>query len=300
MKYRQLKKVLATVLSVVMLCSLVAVVPAPIQAADDTRFLDGIDMSGAFVGNYVDPDSDYLTYLHDKYSGTTDFAVSTPGELAAIAEFVNNGGGDFSGKTIRLNNDVDLGGSGLTFAKNPASGGTSYTLEISGTAQNVWQPIGSSDTTPFRGDFDGQGYEVRNMVVLEKSASSDVYAGFFGYVDGGSISNLGIGTGSYVAVSTSSSSSAAVAAAGGIAGYSSSSSSINNSYNTGLVSSFSSSNAYAGGIAGRSSSSSINNSYNTGSVSSSSSAVAAAGGIAGYSSSNANQGLKLALKISKK
>ena len=140
-------------------------------------------------------------------------------------------------------------------------------------------PIGSDDSAPFTGTFDGDGYVIKNIYINIESDST-VYAGLFGY-NKGTIKNLGIVDGSVSASYSSSSSYAAFA--GGIAGYNDEGT-IENCYNTGVVSSFSSF-AYAGGIVGRNYEGTITNCYNTGDVSASSSSDysrAYAGGIVGY------------------
>ena len=204
---------------------------------------------------------------------------------------------------------------------NSTTLGGKYILmnDITFTEENnaAFVPIGNS-STPFRGIFDGNGYEIRGMSIGVESTSY-AYAGLFGYVDGAAIRNLGVvdstvtassygisarahaggiagccystviencyNTGSVTASATSSS--GTYAYAGGIAGncYSTV---IENCYNTGNVAATSSpSHAYAGGIAGCLSSAVIENCYNTGSVAATSSSDAYAGGIAGYLNSAA-------------
>ena len=50
-------------------------------------------------------------------------------------------------------------------------------------------PIGSTATYPFTGTFDGQGFTLSNAVIYGTGVS---FAGLFGYVTGGTISNLGL------------------------------------------------------------------------------------------------------------
>jgi len=141
-----------------------------------------------------------------------------------------------------------------------------------------WEPIGRDRNAAYQGNFDGNGYVVKNMTVNIASTSTTAYVGLFGYCTKGTIKNLGRLGGSVNASS---------AIAGGIAGYSSSS--ISNCYNTGNVSASSTSDSspHAGGIVGGHSSTIIN-CYNTGAVSAASSSYSSyphAGGIAGYSGS---------------
>ncbi|MCL2796869.1 MAG: hypothetical protein FWD58_02280 [Firmicutes bacterium] len=55
-----------------------------------------------------------------------------------------------------------------------------------------WTPIGLSEDKPFRGNFDGGGYSIRNMKIEQKDWEYEDYTGLFGYIDGGSVKNLGL------------------------------------------------------------------------------------------------------------
>ena len=148
-----------------------------------------------------------------------------------------------------------------------------------------WDPIGTNESNPFKGIFDGNGYSIKNM-----SAKGNAYgssAGLFGYLDSATIKNTGIvdstvggaqyvgGIAGFVANSSISNCYAARgingshvggyagAYVGGIVGVLRENSDISSCYNTGGVSA----TASAGGIAGvTNSTSSINNCYNTGEI----------------------------------
>ena len=169
------------------------------------------------------------------------------------AQDLNNMRDDLSGKYI-LMNDIDL------------------------SSWKNWEPVGEDSTNRFKGEFDGNGYVIKNMAVDARG-----YAGFFGCVGSGEIKNIGVvnssvnGYGSYNV--------SAGAIAGSVFSQSSESVSISNCYNTGKVNS----NGYSGGIVGEINADhmSISNCYNTGDIKSSNStsnnsAYASAGGIAGY------------------
>ena len=86
-----------------------------------------------------------------------DFTISEAAELAGLASLVNSGT-DFSGKSIALAKDIDLGG------------------------DYEWTPIGKStgvlpgsSVGSFMGNFDGGGYTVSGSVSITKN-----YAGMFG------------------------------------------------------------------------------------------------------------------------
>jgi len=74
------------------------------------------------------------------------YRIETPQQLAYLAYSTNNGN-DYSGKYIRLENDLDLGG-----VQN----------EDGTWSGQQWTPIGTS-SNPFSGNFNGNGYEIFNI-----------------------------------------------------------------------------------------------------------------------------------------
>ena len=97
----------------------------------------------------TDPD-DANTYL-----------ITTPAELAWVAEQVNSKTEYFAGKTIKLMNDIDLSGS-------------------------YWTPVGNVNDYPtvtFKGTFDGKNHIISNLTASDDAA---VYAaaGLFGSITG--------------------------------------------------------------------------------------------------------------------
>lgn len=105
-----------------------------------------------------------------------NYSITTREQLAGLGYLVKNGI-TFSGTTISLGNNIDLG-----------------SVE--------WEPIGTS-THPFAGTFDGKGLTVSNL----KITSTASYVGLFGYVTG-TLKNLTVanadvtvtGVNSYVAI----------------------------------------------------------------------------------------------------
>ncbi|MDO4477310.1 MAG: GLUG motif-containing protein, partial [Clostridia bacterium] len=263
--------------------------PQQVSATEtsDPKYLSSITMDATASSSW---DTNYDTALYATLTGSgytnsykteaTALQISSATQLAAFARAVNVGKKNFSGKYVKLTANIDLGGTNPTVTKKvDESDSSKFSISITDSASNVWVPIGNS-TTNFKGTFNGDGHEVSNMTVIASNTSSRVYAGLFGYVYGGSIKNTGVTGNVYVSSSSS-------VYAGGLAGYSVSSSSISNSYATGNVYA-SSSSTFAGGLAGYNSDSSISNSYATGDVyaSSSSSSDVYAGGLAGISYSN--------------
>lgn len=96
------------------------------------------------------------------------YQINDVAELIQFAQQVN-GGDDFSGKTVKLVNDIDLAGIN-------------------------WTPIGNCKTGKyFKGTFEGNGKTISNLYV-DNSADQSQYstAGFFGWVDapGATIQNI--------------------------------------------------------------------------------------------------------------
>lgn len=97
----------------------------------------------------TDPD-DANTYL-----------ITTPAELAWVAEQVNSKTEYFDGKTILLMNDIDLSGS-------------------------YWTPVGNVTAYPtvtFKGTFDGQNHVISNLTASDDAAGYAA-AGLFGSIVG--------------------------------------------------------------------------------------------------------------------
>ena len=139
--------------------------------------------------------------------------------------------------------------------------GASYrlTTNISLFSSTDWKPIGSIQT-PFTGKFDGNGYAITGLTI--EAGRTEQYAGLFGFVDGGVISNVTLES---VVINGR-------IFAGGIAGYMKNGA-ISNSYSAG--------NVYgdtAGGLVGRTDGGSIMGSGSTGFVE----GGWDAGGIVGY------------------
>ncbi|MBP3428120.1 MAG: hypothetical protein J6M47_07660 [Clostridia bacterium] len=108
----------------------------------------------------------------------TTFTIDTAAELAGLSKLVYEGN-TFSGKTIELGADIDLGG-------------------------NLWTPIGRmidtsgiGENSTFRGDFDGKNYTVSNLYIdtVDGIAGSDDAKGaaLFGATSG-SVKNLTVDT----------------------------------------------------------------------------------------------------------
>lgn len=97
-------------------------------------------------------------------ASATEYELSTAAELAGFAKLVNQGT-SFSGKTVKLANDIDL-------------------------KDNCWTPIGQTGTSYgavgyFSGNFDGQGHTIKNLYIQETNAGEYYAVGLFGFLDAG-------------------------------------------------------------------------------------------------------------------
>ena len=88
------------------------------------------------------------------------FEVKTEADLLKFADLVNTGT-DFANKTVTLANDITL-------------------------AQSNWTPVGT-ETTPFKGTFDGGSHTISGLKITEDTNGN---AGFFGVANGAVIQNL--------------------------------------------------------------------------------------------------------------
>ena len=123
----------------------------------------------------VEPPSDYsddnvtadTSWYHEE---DDSFAIGTAEELIGLAQLVNSGT-DFSGKTILLENNIDL--SDYAGDWNDGKG---------------WTPIGNNDT-PFKGTFNGNNKTISGLYINDSKLD---YAGLFGCMDQGKVNQLGL------------------------------------------------------------------------------------------------------------
>ena len=161
--------------------------------------------------------------------------ISTEQQLKDFRDDVNNGN-SYEGKVVLLTSDMDLGGEG-------------------------WKPIGyympenvnapnADNNKPFRGIFDGCGYEIDNFTIN----STEKVQGLFGLVNGAKIANLGVGESASVS---------GEGVTGGVIAYAYNETKVNNCYSKASVKGTSS----VGGIVGNSEkNSTVLNCYNSGSI----------------------------------
>ena len=88
---------------------------------------------------------------YDKAQGGV-YELATAGDLWGLADLVETGEDSFAGKTVRLKNDIDLGG--VT--------ALGYTIKA-----NEWFPLGIYGK--FAGTLDGQGHSIKGLYIDQRS-----------------------------------------------------------------------------------------------------------------------------------
>lgn len=196
-------------------------------------------------------DTDWYT---NASSDTTDFEIDTPAELAGLALLVTNGN-NFTGKTVTLMADLDLGG---VYADGTWDNSQSKEFAPIGV-----RPLnGATMNTVFCGTFDGNNKTISNFYLKTIA----VYRGLFAYIGPtGCVMNLTIDSGSVSGGERT----------GAIAGYNDGVI-LNCNNNASVITPI---NGNTGGIVGYNYSGSIVNCMNSGAISTGSFSI---GGIAGY------------------
>jgi len=177
------------------------------------------------------------------------YKISTAADLAQLSANVNIGQG-YEGKYFQMTADIVLN-----------ADTSNYTNWGTASPGNTWRPIGKSIDQPFKGTFDGDGHTVSGIYI---NATGSDYQGLFGYVDNGTVQNLGVKD-SYIKGNRF---------VGGVVGWLSTVdekedlsgdlvyAKVENCYNTGSVSG----SEYVGGVLGYIYSGTLKNCYNIGNV----------------------------------
>ncbi|MDL2240654.1 cadherin-like beta sandwich domain-containing protein, partial [Bacteroidales bacterium OttesenSCG-928-K22] len=133
-----------------------------IPAANPTQWVIEDDKNEGYPIHLIKPTwTDEGNYTISWFSsGSNEFSISTPEELAGLAVLVNglhgNTAQSFENKTIKIAANIDL-------------------------SDKLWTPIGSNSTYSFKGTFSGSNFAVSNMEV-DIISSVAVNGGLFGYV----------------------------------------------------------------------------------------------------------------------
>jgi hypothetical protein len=133
-------------------------------------------ISGSLFAQVWDGSTKTIWTAGDGLTAETAYEISTPANLAYLAQEVN-AGNTYENTYFKMTTNLDLG-------------------------SQPWTRIGGANgnfTTkfPFKGVFDGQGYAVSNLFNNRTGNHdlNDKNIGLFGYVEGGVIRNLGVSSG---------------------------------------------------------------------------------------------------------
>ena len=125
-------------------------------------------------GDFFTTEAALTLKVEEMFDGETDergaLLISSANDLINLAERVENGE-SFDDKTVILTSDIDLS----TLTRSEVSN---------------WTPIGTSEK-PFKGTFDGNGFTIKNLKIVESEAKEGkAYIGFFGYAKDATIKNV--------------------------------------------------------------------------------------------------------------
>lgn len=192
-----MKKLLSVFLAAVMLLS------ASICVFADSTEPSAQEAAAGYNAAYVTKVTDFsgMANLKDvtkeSYETYTEFYIDSAEGMVNFSALIKNSCW-FNGKTVYLKNDIDMS--------------TVTDFEPIGTATED----NSNPFQPFRGTFDGQGYEIKNLTVTSSSRFSNA---LFGAVRGCIIRNLVIGEScSFSYTGTGASNTAALVAEVGVHG----------------------------------------------------------------------------------
>ncbi|AHY55593.1 two-partner secretion domain-containing protein [Bradyrhizobium japonicum] len=218
--------------------------------------------------------SDGLVLQYAQTTATGGYTISAPVNLAAGSLFQTRKGSD-AAITYAVITDVNA----LQNINTNRSGNYVLGANIDASATAGWNggagftPIGGIGdiSSYFSGIFDGLGHHISNLTINRPSSDN---IGLFGYIDGGTIRNVGLEGGSV----TGNNAVGGLVGSSGLWVYGGTSSvaynTISNVYNTGNVTG---SGAMVGGLVGDAYITTISNSYATGTVA----GYGAAGGLGG-------------------
>lgn len=171
--------------------------------SDSNKYLQNVEYASTYIwSNFADEGLN---------TSNNVIEINNAEQFAQLANVINSGTLNTSGKTISLANDIDLSG-------------------------KYWVPIGTQ-SKPFKGIFDGNSYSIKYATINEKSNGNQIvkYAGIFGYVENATIQNVNLLGGDSVGLYS-----------GGLVGASKGNTTIQNITNRNNVTGY----IYAGGILG--------------------------------------------------
>ena len=154
----------------------------PVQRNYRTNLYGNLLTSNVGINVTIEPDYkgefDNEGYFIEENNGVVTAVVESAAGLATIAEQIITGvlGSDTN---IALEGDINL-----------ADLVNAGTAAVRNSVVSNWTPIGTSEK-PFTGTFDGKGYTLKNLTLVENEAKEGkAYIGFFGYAKDVTIKNV--------------------------------------------------------------------------------------------------------------
>lgn len=140
-----------------------AEVSVPEKTENKYTLTQDVEANGNYNVYVLDSNEEYKIAQIQITEISEDMQISTKEELASFRDRVNNGA-TYEGRTITLQNDIDLQGS----------------------ADNQWIPIGRDESIVFKGTFNGNKHVIRNIYI----DTTDAFQGLFGSVQDATIKNI--------------------------------------------------------------------------------------------------------------
>ena len=145
----------------------------PVQRNYRTNIYGSLLTSTVDINVEIKPEyDDDLGVYYEGAEGA--YYVTNANGLNYIAEQINSGNEEWADVNIALDGDIDL---------------ADFVLTRSAEESN-WTPIGGPEN-PFTGTFDGKGYTIKNLALVEAEAKEGkAFIGFFGYAEDATIKNV--------------------------------------------------------------------------------------------------------------
>ena len=148
-----MKRLIASLLILCLLVSLLPALPLEVQAAD-------VSSSNTF---WLWTDFAAESFASGSGSESDPYLIATAEQLAYLAVQVN-AGNSYEDQYFALADDIDL-------------------------SNYLWVPIGAWESTPFKGNFNGNRFTIHKMTIENGSVPGE-YCGLFGCFPQGTLSNL--------------------------------------------------------------------------------------------------------------
>ncbi|NLF47841.1 MAG: hypothetical protein GX578_05900 [Clostridiales bacterium] len=168
---KRMSKVIAIFLAICLIFTMGMYATTDIAKAEDLKWADPDDQSSYDISWYEGHEDD------------ASYTLDTAEELAGLAFIINTyyESEDFSGQGITLGNDISLSGK---LWPAIGGGGSDPQVQIGDRTYN----------TQFKGDFDGGGYTISNMVIApadsDMPAQTSLNYGLFGLVYSGTVKDV--------------------------------------------------------------------------------------------------------------